>query len=48
MRRGGPSEVRAPRVDGVRTGHAVEEQQALGVVDLVLHGDRLEGVGLDG
>ena len=28
-------------------GHPVEEQQPVGVVDLVLHGDGLEGVGLD-
>ena len=47
MGRRGRSEVRAARVDGVRTGDAIEEQQALGVVHLVLDGDRLEGVGLD-
>ena len=48
MRRAGLSEVGAPRVDGVRTGHPVEEQQPEGVVDLVLHGDRLEGIRLEG
>src|SRR4051794_13607545 len=46
-RRVGPSSVHAASVDPISRTDAVEEQQAVEVIELVLDGPRLEGVDLE-